>query len=154
MAEEYYIGEIFDNPYPPEAADWCNANNCVLDDIIADGVHKTIINPASEPTPAERQKAFLKTFFKVSNYGYYRRQPKGYQSAIESINTAFNMCNVNGGLPADTLIFYPEPDFTKPEQCTEEWLVENQIKKPAMTVQEFGVLYAAFITAWNDEEHL
>jgi hypothetical protein len=153
MAKEYYIGQIFDNPYPPEAADWCNANNCVLDDIIADDVHKTIINPATEPTPAERKKAFLKTFFKIEGYGYYRKKPKGYQSEIESINTANNTCAKTGGLPADTLIFYPEPNFKIEEQCTEQWLVAHQIKLPAMTAAQFDELYIAFVTAWNEEEH-
>lgn len=30
---EYYIGQIFKEEYPPEAADWCNSNNCFIDEI-------------------------------------------------------------------------------------------------------------------------
>lgn len=106
-----------------------------------------------EPTAKDRKEAFLKDFFKVDGYGYYRRTPKGYQSAIESINTADRMCAKHNGLPADTLIFYQEPDFNNASQCTEEWLTEHQIKLPAMTVAEFDTLYNLFVTTWNKQEH-
>lgn len=146
---DFYIGQIFDNGYPPEAADWCDEHNCYLKDIDGNRIQITLI----EVTPEDRRTNFLREFFEVENVGYYRRIPKGYQSAIESINTAFNICSQTGGLPADTLIFYPEPDFTIPEQCTEEWLVEHQIKLPAMNSEAFTQLYIAFVTAWNREEH-
>lgn len=113
-----------------------------------------ILNPDYEELKAqERETAFKSAFFKVENVGYYRKQPKGYQSAIESINTAQIICSKMNGLPANTLIFYPEPDFTKPEECTEEWLIAHQIKLPAMTAEQFDELYIAFVTAWNNEEH-
>jgi hypothetical protein len=95
----------------------------------------------------------LRDFFLVEGGGYYRRQPKGYQTAIESINTAYNMSKENGGLPADILIFYPQPDFEVAEQCTEQWLVANQIKLPAMTHTQFMELYNLFVTTWNSQEH-
>ena len=106
-----------------------------------------------EPTAADRRNDFLNNFFKVEGYGYYRKIPKGYQSAIESINTAYNMCKENNGLPAGVLIFYQEPDFNKPEQCTEEWLTNHQIVLPAMNAQTFIELYNLFITTWNRQEH-
>lgn len=106
-----------------------------------------------EPTAEDRRNDFLNSFFKVEGYGYYRRKPKGYQSAIESINTAYNMCKENNGLPAGVLIFYQEPDFNKPEQCTEEWLTTHQIVLPAMNVQTFVELFNLFITTWNRQEH-
>lgn len=30
---EFYIGQIFSEMYPSEAADWCNNNNCYMDEI-------------------------------------------------------------------------------------------------------------------------
>lgn len=114
-------------------------------------IDKCPIKP--EPTAKERKEAFLKDFFKVAGYGYYRRTPKGYQSAIESINTADRMCAKHNGLPADTLIFYQEPDFNNASQCTEEWLTGHQIKLPSMTVAEFDTLYNVFVTTWNKQEH-
>ena len=101
-----------------------------------------------------RQQEFLQDFFKVEGFGYYRRQPKGYQSAVESMNVLFNIANVTQGVQAGLIIFYQEPDFSKPEECTEEWLVEHQIIMPAMTLQEFMQLYVAFMTAWNAQEHV
>lgn len=111
-----------------------------------------------EKSSIERKNNFLKDFFKVGSYGYYRKQPKGYQSATESLNTAFNNFTVMQKMgieefPADVFIFYEEPDFTDPEQCTEEWLVAHQTKNKAMTAQEFGTFYTQFTQAWNAQEH-
>ena len=118
-----------------------------------------ILNPNYEDEQAkQRKETFLKDFFKVPNAVnnqdlYYRKTPKGYGSAVESINTAFNIVATVENLPANSLIFYEEPDFTKEEQCTEEWLVEHQVKNDIMTKEEFNTFYAAFITAWNTQEH-
>ena len=102
----------------------------------------------------ERKAEFEKQFFNIEGVGYYRRQPKGYSSALESVNTAFNAVTIMGKLPENTLTFYQAPDFTIEEQCTEEWLVANSFKNVEMTAQEFGQFYASFITAWNMQEHL
>lgn len=114
-----------------------------------------VLNPNYEQELAEaRKEEFLKQFFKIDGYGYFRKQPKGYGSAVESLNTAFNIVTVIGNLPANTLTFYAEPDFTIAEQCTEEWLVENATKNEVMTPSEFGTFYAQFMMAWNSQEHL
>lgn len=113
-----------------------------------------VLNPNYDQEQADiREADFKKEFFKVDNFGWYRKQPKGYQSAVESMNVLFNIANMTQGIQAGLVIFYQEPDFTKPEQCTEEWLVNHQIVMPAMTLQEFMGLYVAFMTAWNTEEH-
>ena len=112
----------------------------------------------SEEAAALREEEFKKDFFEVPNVGWYRKVPKGYSSAVESMNTAFNNFSVMNKFgveefPADTLIFYQAPDFTKPEECTEEWLVAHQFKNRAMTAQEFGTFYMTFTNAWNNQEH-
>lgn len=139
--DEYYIAigmEIRDIKQSDIDSEWYLTEKCPM---------------KPEPTAADRQAAFLRDFFKINGYGYYRRKPKGYQSAIESINTAYNMCKENNGLPAGVIIFYPEPDFNNPSQCTEEWLVAHQIIVPAMDVQTFMQLYTLFIKTWNNQEH-
>jgi hypothetical protein len=124
-----------------------------IDHYIWDG-SDVVLNPNYDEEQAEiREADFKKQFFKVDNFGWYRKQPKGYQSAVESMNVLFNIANMTQGIQAGLVIFYQEPDFTKPEQCTEEWLVQHQIIMPAMTLQEFMGLYVAFMTAWNAEEH-
>ena len=109
---------------------------------------------ADDDKTQERKAEFEKQFFNIEGVGYYRRQPKGYSSALESVNTAFNAVTIMGKLPENTLTFYQAPDFTIEEQCTEEWLVANSFKNVEMTAQEFGQFYASFITAWNMQEHL
>jgi len=124
-----------------------------IDHYIWDGSN-IVLNPDYEQEQAElRRQDFLKDFFNVQGYGYYRKQPKGYQSAVESMNVLFNIANVTKGIQAGLIIFYQEPDFTKPDECTEEWLVKHQIIMPAMTLEEFMQLYVAFMTAWNTREH-
>ena len=104
----------------------------------------------------QRKQEFLKNLFKVQYNGqdlYFRKQPKGYSSAVESINTAFNIVNTIGSLPAGLLVFYQQPDFADETQCTEEWLIEHQVKNEQMSTTEFGTFYTGFITAWNTQEH-
>lgn len=101
----------------------------------------------------EREESFKNSFFKIKDACWFRKQPKGYNSAIESLNTAFNVVSVLGKLPKNTLTFYIAPDFSIEEQCTENWLVKNSYKNEEMTPQEFGEFYASFMTAWNNEEH-
>lgn len=106
-----------------------------------------------EEQAEQREQGFKADFFEIPNFGWFRKVPKGYSSAVESLNTAFNAVSILQKLPADMLIFYQQPDFTKPEECTEEWLVEHQIKNEEMTAQEFGQFYMVFMTAWNTEMH-
>ena len=113
-----------------------------------------VLNPDYEEEVAiKRELDFKSKFFNIEGFGWYRKQPKGYQSAVESMNVLFNIANVSDGIQSGLIIFYQEPDFTKEEECSEEWLIEHQIEQPAMTKVEFMNLYVAFMTAWNREEH-
>ncbi len=102
----------------------------------------------------QRKTQFLNTFFKIGDYGYYRKIPKGYSTAMDSLNCAMNALNAEiTEFPAGTFIFYKEPDFTQPEQCTEDWLIANQIKSDVMSADEFKKLYTTAVIAWNTTEH-
>lgn len=106
-----------------------------------------------EELAEQRQADFERTFFNIPGFGWFRKVPKGYSSAVECLNLAFNNVSLLGKLPAETMIFYTQPDFTKPEECTEEWLVAHQTKNAEMTVEQFGQFYAGFSVAWNSTEH-
>lgn len=107
-----------------------------------------------EELAKQREIGFKSTFFLIPGYGWFRRVPKGYQSAVECLTFAFNNVSIIGKLPANTLIFYMEPDYTQPYQCTEEWLVAHQIFNEEMTAKEFGQFFALFSVAWNNAEHV
>ena len=100
--------------------------------------------------PKDTEKTVTVTVFPG---GWYRKVPKGYSSAVESLNTAFNAVLSLNKLPANTLIFYTAPDFTKPEECTEEWLIAHQFRNAEMTKEQFIQFYSVFMTAWNATEH-
>lgn len=50
---EYYIGQIFDGIYPPEAANWCNNNNAYIEEI---GKRQYEIKAVPEPTPPTKEE--------------------------------------------------------------------------------------------------
>lgn len=103
---------------------------------------------------AKREKDFKEQFFKIEGHGWFRKVPKGYSSAVEAMSAAFNMVSIVGYLPANTLTFYIEPDFTDETQCTEEWLVTNSYKNEELSTTAFGTLYAKFLEGWNKLEHI
>ena len=77
-----------------------------------------------------REKLFYDKFLSTSK-GNYRLQPKGYANAQQSVDTINGMVNALNGLTqqiAQMVIFYPTPDFTKEEECTEAWLIAHQYK--------------------------
>ena len=133
----------------------------LIEENITDGT----VNPDYSEA-GERQKAFEKEFFlipavmkqevegeEVDVNVYYRRKPKGYSSAVESLVAAYTIAVAQGKLGAGLIKVYPVPDFNDPEQVTEEWLVANQISLPEMNTQEFMAFYAKFLVAWNTIEH-
>ena len=106
-----------------------------------------------------RKTTFENQFFQIPAIanvfvgGWYRKTPKGYASAVESLNTCFNAVLALNKLPADTLIFYTQPDYTNADECTEEWLIAHQFKNQEMTKEQFMQFYSVFMNAWNVTEH-
>ena len=97
-----------------------------------------------------RRDNFYKTFLATS-LGNYRLQPKGYANAQQSIDTVNNVVMLMGGLNetiAQMVIFYDTPDFSKAEECTEEWLVQHQSHPEPMTIQQWGQFYVEFCTLY------
>ena len=50
MKQEFYIGQVFEEIYPPEAAIWCNQNNAYIDEI---GEKRYEIKAIPEPSEEE-----------------------------------------------------------------------------------------------------
>ena len=53
MTEEFYVGQIFEGSYPPEAAIACNQNGWFIDVI---GDHRYEIKEIPEPTEEEKKQ--------------------------------------------------------------------------------------------------
>ena len=59
MEQEYYIGQIFDGIYPPEAANWCNANNAIIEEKhrVEDGArYYEIVAIPEPPAPTKEEQ--------------------------------------------------------------------------------------------------
>lgn len=111
-------------------------------------------NPNYEQEETEKRQVDFESKFLATSLGNYRLQPKGYANAQQSIDTVNALVTYSQGLTeqvANKIIFYATPDFTKPEECTEEWLVEHQSHPQPMTLQEWGAFYIEFSTAYANK---
>ena len=103
----------------------------------------------------KRKKEFESKFLETS-LGNYRLEPKGYANAQQSVDTINNIVTAMGSLTkqiADMIIFYETPEFTKEEQCTEEWLVEHQHSPNPMTKEEWTKFYIEFTTLYAQKQY-
>lgn len=103
----------------------------------------------------QRQEEFNNNFI-TTTWGAFRKTPKGYSSAVEAVNTVFNMVNIQKSFTeqlSPLLIFYEVPDFTKEEECTEEWLVEHQKTHEPCDLATFMQWYLEFQTIWAQTQY-
>lgn len=122
--------------------------------IVVDG--ELVINPNYEEEQMLRRKADFESQFLLTSLGQYRLQPKGYANAQQSIDTVDSIVMKMGGLNetiADMVIFYDTPDFTKPEECTEEWLIQHQHHPEPMTLQEWSQFYIEFAALYAQKQY-
>lgn len=103
----------------------------------------------------EREEQFYKQFIQTS-LGNYRLQPKGYANAQQAIDVVNNNVNTLGSLTEELtqwIIFYETPDFTKEEECTEEWLVAHQKNPEPMTLEEWQKFYFKFCQLYAQSQY-
>ena len=115
-----------------------------------------IPNPNYEEIKASERKTEFESKFIQTLWGWYRKQPKGYANAPQSVDIIFNIVNASGGFTeqvADMMLFYRQPDYDKPDECTEEWLIEHQYKHEPCSTQEFMQFYIAFQIAWANDQY-
>lgn len=127
MTNEYNIGQIFENEYPPKAAMWCNNNEAYIAEIEPqNNIRRFEIKEIPQPTAQDRAKEFHKEFFNTS-LGFIRRSVtmadgshKDFLSdLLPTIAMAVNLNN-----PV-SIIAYNEPDFTEP---IEDWTLYQHIE--------------------------
>lgn len=102
-----------------------------------------------------RKQEFYTHFIKTS-LGNYRLEPKGYANAQQAMDVTNTMATALGGLTeqlTNLVIFYETPDFTKEEECTEEWLVAHQIKPNVMTLEEWQKFYLEFCQLYAMQQY-
>lgn len=102
-----------------------------------------------------RKQEFYTQFIQTS-LGNYRLQPKGYANAQQAMDVTNTMATALGGLTeqlTNLVIFYETPDFTKEEECTEEWLVAHQIKPNVMTLAEWQKFYLEFCQLYAMQQY-
>lgn len=132
--EDFYIGQIFEEIYPPEAAEWCNNYS---DKIIAmveiesqDAKRRfqiTDITPSPEEQAQARETAFNEEFFNTS-LGYIRRKVTMKDGSTKDfLSDILPLLQV--GVP---IISYDKPDFptdVMPKQNTDKLVTEEFINE-------------------------
>lgn len=107
-----------------------------------------------EKANARKQKFY--TQFIQTSLGNYRLQPKGYANAQQAMDVTNTMATALGGLTeklTNLVIFYETPDFTKEEECTEEWLIAHQVKPDVMTLEEWQKFYLEFCQLYAMQQY-
>lgn len=115
----------------------------------------TINDKLDEEKANERKQTFYTQFIQTS-LGNYRLQPKGYANAQQAMDVTNTMATALGGFTEQLInfvIFYETPDFTKEEECTEEWLVAHQIKPNVMTLAEWQKFYLEFCQLYAMQQY-
>lgn len=105
---------------------------------------------------AKKRKEIFENDFISTSLGNYRLFPKGYSNAQQSIDTINNIVNVMGSLTeqvANMIKFYQTPDFSKPEECSEEWLIEHQYSPNPMTKEQWTNFYIEFTTLYAQKQY-
>lgn len=119
------------------------------------GVNLQAWGNTEEDYVIQRKETFTSQFLATS-LGNFRLQPKGYANAQQAMDVINTMATALGGLTeqlTNLVIFYPTPDFTKAEQCTEEWLVANQIKPEVMTLVDWQKFYLEFCQLYAMQQY-
>lgn len=110
----------------------------------------------SDEEKANARKQTFYTQFIQTSLGNYRLQPKGYANAQQAMDVTNTMATALGGLTeqlTSLVIFYETPDFTKEEECTENWLVAHQIKPNVMTLVEWQKFYLEFCQLYAMQQY-
>lgn len=93
------------------------------------------------------EKLIFNSQFIITSLGAYRLQPKGFANAQQAMDFTDNLVQKAKAVTEQIcshVIFYEVPDFTKAEQCTEEWLVAHQYNLTQMTLEEWDKFYLEF----------
>lgn len=111
METEFYIGQIFEGKYPPEAAAWCNSNDAHIEEITKEGAEQrefTIVeNVKPIPTKAELT-AFISAEADKIAYGGFTIIANGQEYLFKTTTDNITRCNsvlaMYEVLPDDTVI--------------------------------------------------
>lgn len=143
---KFYVSEPFEEP---SIEKWEETEEEYA--ISADGTEYVLKDEEWEEEQTAKRQADFEANFLATSLGNYRLKPKGYANAQQSIDTINNIVTAMGGLNetiAQMVIFYETPDFSDPEQCTEEWLVKHQTHPEPMTLQKWVQFYIEFTTLY------
>lgn len=140
--------------------EWKDLKGVSVDQYLADPIKyiiqgdELVDNPNyADEKAAQREEEFKNNFFEITTNMNYRYTPKGYSGVADSLNTAANIVNATGSLPAGIITYYPTPDFYNEEQCGEAWLVANSYTNEELDKEAFYKLYVTIITKYNEEVH-
>jgi hypothetical protein len=108
---EFYIGQIFDENFPPEASLWCGENNATIKEIIEDGAEtrkfQIVEIPKYVPTKAELTAFVSAEADKVASGGFTIVQGENqylFKTTTDNITRCNSVLAMFQVLPADTVI--------------------------------------------------
>ena len=109
--QEFYIGEIFDGIYPPEAAIWCNTHNAFIEQIGDRRYEIKEIPPAPAPTKEEiKQMRIEYRHTHIDNQTLERNRKMANGSWTEEDETAYLALDAEVTAYIEENLPYPEEE--------------------------------------------
>lgn len=133
-----------------------NHDKCYTIEELENGSLQAFEMVKTDEEKANARKQEFYTQFIQTSLGNYRLQPKGYANAQQAMDVTNTMATALGGFTeqlTNLVIFYETPDFTKEEECAEEWLVAHQIKPNVMTLAEWQKFYLEFCQLYAMQQY-
>lgn len=115
-----------------------------------------VVNPNYNKIKEKERKANFESTFIETSWGWYRKVPKGYSNAPQSIDIIDRLVSKFNGFTAqinEMMIFYQKPDFSKEKECTEDWLVAHQYKHGVCSKEDFDTFYLDFQIRWAANQY-
>lgn len=111
MKEEFYIGQVFEGEYPPDAAEWCNTNGAHIEENTKEGAELRIFsiveNETPIPTKAELTQFIAAEADRVAYGGItiiVNEQEYLFKTTTDNITRCNSVLAMYEVLPDDTVI--------------------------------------------------
>lgn len=107
-------------------------------------------------TAEDRENRFNQEFL-ITSKGAFRIQPRGFANALQAVDFIDKQVKKEG-LISETvgaqIFFYSIPDFTKVEECTEEWILQHQNSLGSISKEEWEAISLEITQLYLNHQYL
>jgi hypothetical protein len=114
--------------------------------------NKIVLNSDWCRISAARAEKKFKAEFIETSLGWYRKVPRGFSNAPQSWDIIDKLAADGiSEAEAQSIVFYTVPDFTDPQQCTDEWINAHAFHPAAMSAQQWREFHLDALIRWVND---